>query len=715
MQLFETVVSNLGSRFTLNLLPHRRQLLLSPLGYYFHVPVDLAVGIQIGDDYRILPFSDRYKCFDSVEQELLPSGVVFHCKEPELGVMVDIAFRSAFYPHDVILSTAPFCYVSVTVSRLAGRQNKPRPIEGKVFIAARPGPEFSARRIDGGFVFSGKFSPNGTRRDLHLPEGFSDGVPAEFGIAAVDPDPELGDRRISQRFLLDDQEFVEEEFTLAGYCGAECLEAGGERYRFKYSGFFASVDDVFAYASSEKNHIDEKMALFDGVIRDSTVPRDLQQLIAFSLQTYLANSFWTTRHGQDWFSVWEGNCLYHSTVDVEYNVGLFYLALWPELLEMTLEGWTKHEQRGLYGSYLSHDMGAGMMANGQSYPHAMEVEENTNFLLMAFACWRATGREHFIATHYPLIRRLAKYVIDADTTGNGFPDLGVANTFDDAAPAVQFSRKQVYLAVKALAAFEVTALMAESNGDEEFAGICRDRAALIQQTLDTEAWQGDHYAVCLEKRMDEITDPWSGKPAGTGELPGWDAYSIHTANGLLYPLLSGYRPNLDYARLARDIAHATREAMLEYGCTHSSADRSNLWVSQNLWRDFVAAYMGLDLLDMASRYWAFEVMENTVGRGGCFIDTYGWNTLNFYPRGVASVGAFAAAAGLSVDRVAGQVALSPVRVPLRVPLLPLADWEQGAVPWLDVSLVDGEVRARILRPELLKGFTVTIFGKPVKL
>ena len=148
-------------------------------------------------------------------------------------------------------------------------------------------------------------------------QGFSDGVPAEFGIAAVDPDPELGDQRISQRFLLDDQEFVEEEFTLAGYCDAECFEAGGERYRFKYSGFFASVDDIFAYASSEKNHIDEKMALFDGVIRDSTVPHEMEQLIAFSLQTYLANSFWMTRHGQDWFSVWEGNCLYHSTVVID--------------------------------------------------------------------------------------------------------------------------------------------------------------------------------------------------------------------------------------------------------------------------------------------------------------------------------------------------------------------------------------------------------------
>ena len=34
------------------------------------------------------------------------------------------------------------------------------------------------------------------------------------------------------------------------------------------------------------------------------------------------------------FSVWEGNCsITHGGCG--YNVGLFYLALWPELLEMT--------------------------------------------------------------------------------------------------------------------------------------------------------------------------------------------------------------------------------------------------------------------------------------------------------------------------------------------------------------------------------------------
>lgn len=713
MQLFETVVSNLGSRFTLNLLPHRRQFFLSPLGYYLHAPVDLAVGIQVGDDYRILPFSDRYKVFPTVEQEVVPSGVRFRARDPELGLAVEVSFRSAFYPRDVLLSTAPFCYVEVTVRRLPGRQASPDPIEGRIFMALRPGPEFTHRKLDSGFAFSGTFRPAGGPGNLRLPDHLAEGVPAEFAVAALEPEPELGDRRVSRAFTLADQDSVSEQFILAGYCSAEVFATGGECYRFKYSSYFASIEEVVSYAASERAEIERKMESFDALIGDSSLPRDLQQLIAYSLQTYLANTFWMTRHGEDWFSVWEGNCLFNSTVDVEYNVGLFYLSLWPELLELTLEEWTRHEQQSLYGSFLSHDMGAGFKADGQSYPHAMEVEENTNFLLMTYAVWRFTRSDRFITERYGLIRRLASYVLDADTTGNGFPNIGVANTIDDAAPAVQCAREQVYLAVKALSALSVTALIADRNGDAEFASRCRERVALIRQTLDAEAWLGDHYAVCLERQMDDIVDAWTGERIGSGELPGWDAYSIYTANGLLYPLLTGYRPDVDYSRLRRDLMSATRQAMTEYGCTHTSADQSNVWVSQNLWRDCVAAYLGVDQLDLASRYWAFQVYENTVGRGGCFIDTYGWNTLNFYPRGITSIGAFLAAAGLSVDRVEGRVSLNPVRAPLHVPLLPLADWQEGIVPWLDVDLADGEVRVHIRHQELLQGMRILVYGTPL--
>lgn len=37
--------------------------------------------------------------------------------------------------------------------------------------------------------------------------------------------------------------------------------------------------------------------------------------------------------------MWEGNCHFHSTVDVEYTQAPFYLALWPELLGYELDFW----------------------------------------------------------------------------------------------------------------------------------------------------------------------------------------------------------------------------------------------------------------------------------------------------------------------------------------------------------------------------------------
>ncbi|MBI3948277.1 MAG: hypothetical protein HY321_20340 [Armatimonadetes bacterium] len=346
-----------------------------------------------------------------------------------------------------------------------------------------------------------------------------------------------------------------------------------------------------------------------------------------------------------------------------------------------------------------------------AFPQA--IDENASFLLLAHAHWRMTGREVIVTAYYPLIQRLARYLMDADTTGNGFPDVGVAGVPEaDAADAAPRG-EPVSLAVKTLAALGATVQIAARNGDDEFAAVCRDHAALIRQTLDSRAWLGDHYAVAIEKPTADAADAWDGESAGGAARPEWDAHSIRTSAGLLYPLMVGSHPDVDEARLARDIASATRSTLMEYGSTDSSADPGRLSTARNLWRDFVAGYLGMDYLDMAARYWAFEAMENSVGCGGGFVDAYGGNAVRFHPGGIAGIGAFAAAAGLSIDRLAGRVSLNPVRVPLRVPLLPLADWDAGAVPWLDVDLVDGEVRARILRRELLDGMVVTVFGKEI--
>jgi hypothetical protein len=371
------------------------------------------------------------------------------------------------------------------------------------------------------------------------------------------------------------------------------------------------------------------------------------------------------------------------------------------LLELLLDEWALFEMQDEVGSYLAHDMGGELEVGQQAYHHPMPVEENANFLLMLHCVWRWTGKHELIERHSGLAKRLTAYFERSDTTGNGFPNLGTANTIDDASPAVQYSQEQTYLAVKTLCACHAAAQIADALGETDWANQCRKLVERIRKTLDEQAWLGDHYAVCLERSADGLVDAWTGKPL-SGELVGWDAYSIYTANGLLYLLLSGNEPDLNYQRICTDIVNAYWQSLTEYGCTHTSADKSNVWVSQNLWRDFVAAYLGIQLPDNSPRYFALQAFMNTSGLTKGFIDTYLTNNLCFYPRGITSIGYLFALCGLQIDNVRNIVRLREKALyPCRVPLLPLADWERGIVPAVVYRFVDGQMRAELEHPEVL--------------
>jgi xylan 1,4-beta-xylosidase len=208
------------------------------------------------------------------------------------------------------------------------------------------------------------------------------------------------------------------------------------------------------------------------------------------------------------------------------------------------------------------------------------------------------------------------------------------------------------------------------------------------------AWLDDHFAVCLDRTTKGLINPWTKQPLPEGELEGWNAYSLYTSNGLLY-LLATATPlpaGLDLERFRLDLVNSRRESLIEYGCTHSSADLSNIWVSQNLHRDFSGAYLGVDPGGMLERYWAFEQFENSVGRGGCFVDTYGANHLHYYPRGITSLGIFPALAGMRLDKVAGVQEFKPVRAPLRLPLLNLCDWAKEKPVFLEVDMPGATTR-----------------------
>jgi hypothetical protein len=92
---------------------------------------------------------------------------------------------------------------------------------------------------------------------------------------------------------------------------------------------------------------------------------------------------------------------------------------------------------------------------------------------------------------------------------------------------------------------------------------------------------------------------------------------------------------------------------------------------------------------MMELYWNFLEWENTQGRGGCYVDSYGWNWLSYYPRGMTAIGILASQLGMRVDAIKETLTLEPVEWPCRFPLIPLADWEKGIIPWFNGRIEDG--------------------------
>jgi hypothetical protein len=138
--------------------------------------------------------------------------------------------------------------------------------------------------------------------------------------------------------------------------------------------------------------------------------------------------------------------------------------------------------------------------------------------------------------------------------------------------------------------------------------------------------------------------------------------------------------------MKKDIASALAASAGAYGCSHNAGDPLNVWVSQNVWRDCIAHYLGQPIPDLTARYWNLQVWSNTHDQAKCFVDTYLNNNLCMYPRGITCAGYLMSLAGLTIDRTAGVVRLKPAIRDGAIPLLPLADWQSGKVPWL---LVEG--------------------------
>lgn len=753
----EVILGRFGSRFMINPQPQFLAWRQSPLGTWADDPSELVLAFRDAEgDIRCLPFTPRYPVFSGITQENSLTGVEYECSDPALPFRVRISLKAPFYPRDIRLSTAPFFYLDVEVTNTSSRavegsfllalahrddntgDNSPQP------LASAPGYRFRTRYTFGTESYVRPGNNSGfVAFDEALTLSDDTGVtwryrdPRDTGW--IWPSPEghpLPYPHLVYTFVPRGYSGLEWEFqlppgggqskhgVLAAHTSSPVLNVRGDTsYRFLYQKpdgpNLASVEEVVAYALSERDAITQKSDFFDRLLSEeylSPFPQAGRGLLALAFQNFVINAWWCYGSGgQEWFSVWEGiPCMFHSTIDVEYNNAWFYLLFWPELLGKLLREWTLFEKSNPQGKYLSHDMGVVNRVTGMAYPHDMPVEENANYLLLLYAYWRHTGDQATLAELYPKAADYLGFILRCDADGNGLPDLHTSNTIDQGSDAIQHARNQVYLGVKTLASCRAFVEISEALGKSgSLVNSARETIIRINQALDT-LWLGDHFAVCEDPDI-------SPEEA--------EAYSLYASNGLLYLLASGLDTGLtaeNLERMKKDIVSGASRLTRRYGDVHTSVNNENQWVSQNLWRDALGYYLGLPDWPQGqdsrtNRYWNLQLLYATRQRGG-FWDVCDYRdhffmgtsevhargfpsqeslraylrsiseaeeeftgassllepyqqSLGYYPRGASAFVLIPALARLRLDRPSDLLLYEPSRAPSRVPVLSCAEWE----------------------------------------
>ncbi|MCC6681622.1 MAG: DUF4965 domain-containing protein [Phycisphaeraceae bacterium] len=706
MQMMTWTIGRLGGRFNLLFEPYRRRVMHSALGRFLDQPLELTVGMVDPDGtLRTLPFSSEGQPLIGIEQRARFNSITFRGYSQTAGLRFEFNIHSVFYPQVERLCTMPAFYLEMRVNpaKQIRWYERPAAIPNKVKLVLRlRRPDTAIRaaadgqaRIDLSYQntlcprhdFDGEPCDEDDRkveafeRIVSLNDGCQV-LPEGDGLSLELPVTEQGSG-IKWRLVW--AAHVAEPVLRVQYHGKACNAV------LRYNKAWSNLDQVIHEAVDSR---DERLALsrrFEKIVEQAPLDTAQRHLFNQAFQSWLSNSIWCNilvEEGKtrQWFSVLDGAAFNHSPIDVEYNDCLLYLMLWPRLMRLQFSQWAEHELRHepSNGSYLANNLGRGAQATGPSDSSRQEIEENADFLLMLQAYSHWTGDKSVASSLAGLVERMARYLEWTDRDRSGLPSEGVTNIFDDAGPAMHIARKQTYLAVKRLAAIRAAANLLHIAGNHD---LPRRLDALVERDIEKveqAAWLSDHYAVCTDHSAAGLTDPRSGKPLPFEQLPGWDAYSIHTVNGLLLPTLIGQPPLLNLDRVRKDIIAAARENESRYGCGHTSADNECVWISQNLWRDTLARYLKLTGTVSAQQYWDLQVLSNTHDQSHGYIDTYVNNYLAFHPRGIASIGYLLAGPRLVIDRLAPGgtlISVDPDRQgPRRWPLLALADWKAGKIP-----------------------------------
>jgi hypothetical protein len=313
-----------------------------------------------------------------------------------------------------------------------------------------------------------------------------------------------------------------------------------------------------------------------------------------------------------------------------------------------------------FGPFVYHDVGDFpyvSLTNDYAFGPFMAVEENTSLALLLYWYWKLTGDNRFVSQNMGILEVLMQSLINRDSNSNGIADVGHGWSTYDVSKTLKTAPDNVYLGVKQLAYYIVTAEMLksftvkhsrkaisvnESNREvQDGEGVGHTSATNYDNTFLRNA-QTAKYLAEANKILDALkkaSKKYGYVPVSLDEkIQGWNQHSVVLGEGLMYPALCNTQSDvlIDLATILKpSYILAFEKSKEKYGIRLTSGEPLT-WFSKIMVSDYVASRWFEQNNSSANFTCQWNINNRYAYNDGAFSEIKAWPG-NWYPRGISAL------------------------------------------------------------------------------